>query len=159
MEAGNGIFREKSLKRVASPEELDEYIKVTNPGVWLIFACIIIFLTGICAWGYFGTLETGMELFGEAGEGSYTVYARGDQLQQLKEGMEVKYGGAGGQITSLSANPRPAGEVIPEAMLDKYALGTDTPVYPVAVSVPLPEGGAEVRVILEQIKPMDLLFD
>ncbi len=28
-----GIFREKSLERVSSPEELNDYIRVTTPSV------------------------------------------------------------------------------------------------------------------------------
>ena len=29
------IFREKSLERVESPEQLNDYIRVASPGVWL----------------------------------------------------------------------------------------------------------------------------
>ena len=29
------IFRKKSLDKVKSPENLDDYIRVSNPGVWL----------------------------------------------------------------------------------------------------------------------------
>lgn len=28
------IFRKKSVERMSSPEQLNDYIKVTNPGVW-----------------------------------------------------------------------------------------------------------------------------
>ncbi len=30
------IFRKKSLDKLSSPEQLNDYIKVTNPGVWII---------------------------------------------------------------------------------------------------------------------------
>ena len=32
------IFRRESLDRVESPEQLDAYIKVSHPKVWLIMA-------------------------------------------------------------------------------------------------------------------------
>ena len=40
------IFREKSIDRIKSPEMLDEYIKVANPGVWLSLAAILVFVIG-----------------------------------------------------------------------------------------------------------------
>ena len=52
------IFRKKSVDRMSSPEQLNDYIKVTNPGVWMALAAIVILLIGVCVWGVFGTLET-----------------------------------------------------------------------------------------------------
>ena len=54
--AMNGIFRQKSIDKVSSPEKLDEYIKVTTPGVWLALAAMIILLTGAIIWGTMGEL-------------------------------------------------------------------------------------------------------
>jgi hypothetical protein len=51
------IFREKSLKRVSSPEQLDDYIKVTTPSVWIILAATIVLLAGMIIWGVFGKIE------------------------------------------------------------------------------------------------------
>ena len=50
------IFREKSIKRISSPEELNDYMKVTTPRVWIILAVIIILLLGIVVWGIFGSV-------------------------------------------------------------------------------------------------------
>ncbi len=52
----NGIFRQKSIDKVSSPEKLDEYIKVTTPGVWLALAAMIILLAGAIIWGTMGEL-------------------------------------------------------------------------------------------------------
>ncbi len=52
-----GIFREKSLERVSSPEELNDYIRVTTPSVWLVLAALVILLAGMLAWSVFGTVE------------------------------------------------------------------------------------------------------
>ena len=51
------IFREKSLERVSSPEQLDDYIKVTTPSVWIILAATIVLLAGMIIWGVFGKIE------------------------------------------------------------------------------------------------------
>ena len=53
---GSGIFREKSIERVSSPEELNDYIRVTSPSVWLVLAALIILLAGMLAWSVLGTV-------------------------------------------------------------------------------------------------------
>lgn len=52
------LFREKSLQKIQSPEDLNDYIRVSNPGVWLILAAVILLLIGACIWGIFGHLDT-----------------------------------------------------------------------------------------------------
>ncbi|MCR5683912.1 MAG: hypothetical protein K6G81_00630 [Lachnospiraceae bacterium] len=54
---GNSIFREKSIERISSPEQLNDYIRVTTPSVWLVLAAVIILLAGMFAWSIFGTVE------------------------------------------------------------------------------------------------------
>ena len=58
MEKQESIFRQKSVERVSSPEQLDDYLKVTSPSVWLVLVGIIILLVGTIAWGAFGKLKT-----------------------------------------------------------------------------------------------------
>ena len=159
MESGKQIFRESSLKRAASPEELDGYIRVTSPGVWLIFGCIIVFLLGIFAWGYFGTLETKMSMYGKTEDGVFTGYVKATALRNLEVGMPVSYQDRKGVIAKLSPYPVPADDVIPDELLDTYGVEKDTPLYPVACTIQLTGGGHQVEVLLEEIKPMDLLFD
>jgi hypothetical protein len=51
------LFRKKSLERVSSPEQLDDYIRVTTPSVWLILLALVILLTGLLVYSIFGTVE------------------------------------------------------------------------------------------------------
>ena len=41
------LFRKKSVDKVSSPEQLNEYIRVANPGVWMVLAAIVILLAGV----------------------------------------------------------------------------------------------------------------
>ena len=52
----NGIFRQKSIDNVSSPEKLDNYIRVTTPSVWITLAAILVLLIGALVWGIFGEL-------------------------------------------------------------------------------------------------------
>lgn len=51
MEKGQNIFRKTSLDRISSPERLNDYIKVSNPGVWLILAAVAALLAAAVVWG------------------------------------------------------------------------------------------------------------
>ena len=51
------VFREKSLERVTSPEQLNDYIKVTTPSVWLILFATLILIVGTLFWAVFGKIR------------------------------------------------------------------------------------------------------
>ena len=51
------LFREKSIDRVTSPEELNDYIRVSTPSVWLVLVATIIILVGVLVWSTLGTVE------------------------------------------------------------------------------------------------------
>ncbi len=46
--SSNTIFRKASLDRVLSPEQLNDYIKISRPSVWLILGTVIVLLIGVC---------------------------------------------------------------------------------------------------------------
>ena len=51
------LFRKKSLERVTAPEQLNDYIKVTTPSVWVILAAMLILMAGILIWAVFGKIQ------------------------------------------------------------------------------------------------------
>ena len=46
------IYREKSLEKIKSPENLTDYIRVSNPGLWVLLAAILVLMIGAGIWGY-----------------------------------------------------------------------------------------------------------
>lgn len=51
------LFRKKSLQKISSPEQLDDYIRVTTPSVWLVLLALIILLAGFLVYSFFGTVD------------------------------------------------------------------------------------------------------
>ena len=51
------IFREKSIKRVNQPDDMNDYIRVTTPSVWIALIAIALILVAILGWMIFGTVE------------------------------------------------------------------------------------------------------
>ena len=48
------IFRKNTLDRISSPEQLTDYLRVTNPGIWILLAVTVLLLIGIFAWAAVG---------------------------------------------------------------------------------------------------------
>ncbi len=51
------IFREKSMERVSSPEQLSDYIRVSTPPVWIVLIASILLIAGALIWSIFGSLQ------------------------------------------------------------------------------------------------------
>jgi hypothetical protein len=53
----NDIYREKSINRMNQPEDLNDYIRVTTPSVWIVLIAVILVLVAVLGWMIFGTVE------------------------------------------------------------------------------------------------------
>lgn len=49
-----GIFRKKSMDKIKSPEELNDYVRVPDPGIWLLLVSAVLLIAGACIWKFFG---------------------------------------------------------------------------------------------------------
>ena len=85
------IFRKKSLDKVKSPESLDDYIQVSNPGVWLLLVSVIVLLAGACVWGVFGHIDSTVETSVRAENGTVTCYVEDESVSAMQTGMIVKF--------------------------------------------------------------------
>ncbi|MGX8685407.1 MAG: hypothetical protein ACSW73_01120 [Spirochaetales bacterium] len=50
------IFREKSLERISSPDKINDYIKTTTPGIWIVLIAVLLILAGAIVWSVFGRI-------------------------------------------------------------------------------------------------------
>lgn len=46
---------------MTSPEQLNDYIKVTTPSVWLILIATLILIVGVVVWAVFGRIQVKTE--------------------------------------------------------------------------------------------------
>ena len=53
----DSIFRKASLDRVSSPEQLNDYIRVARPSVWMILGAIVALLIGVIVWSIVGRID------------------------------------------------------------------------------------------------------
>ena len=60
MDEKKNIFRKANLERMSSPEKLNDYIKVSNPSVWIILGAIVVMLIAALVWGIVYELPEGI---------------------------------------------------------------------------------------------------
>ncbi len=155
----NKIFRQKSLDRVSSPEQLNDTIKVTGPGVWLLLGAIAALLVGALIFAVFGRLETKLSLPIVAGEGGAVCYVGEDRASEIEPGMAVEAGGGECAVSSVAAQP-----VRAESVLDDYAMhlgGFEAGdwVYPVALSGEPGAGARAASVTLESVSAISFILN
>ncbi len=54
------LFRKKNLERISSPEQLNDYIRVSTPAIWILLVAVIILLLGALVWATFGSLDVNL---------------------------------------------------------------------------------------------------
>ena len=135
------LFREKSLERVKSPENLDDYIRVTNPGVWLLLVSAILLLAGACVWGAFGRIDSTAAVNVRAENGVAVCYVGEEISASVQEGMTVKFAGMEAVITEIRDLDMPG---------CRCALQTQTPV---------PDGTYEGEIVLESFRPLSFILN
>lgn len=129
------IFRKSSIDRVSSPEQLNEYIRVANPSVWIILAAVMVLLAGVIVWGVFGRVETKVETCVSVNGSVAVCYVTADDAARLKEGMTVTAENVGGKITKIPDAPMQIGEGISDYIL--YLTGFSKGSFCYAVEVEL----------------------
>ncbi|MBQ7473286.1 MAG: hypothetical protein IJS79_02935 [Oscillospiraceae bacterium] len=46
----SSLFRKESVDHIQSPEQLSDYMRVTNPSVWVVLIAVIVLLAGMLVW-------------------------------------------------------------------------------------------------------------
>lgn len=136
------IFRKKSLDKVKSPENLDDYIRVTNPGVWMLLVSVVALLVGVCVWGIFGHVDSTAPVAVRVDGGSAVCFVAQENLFSVKEGMTVRYGDCEAEITEIGA--------ITEEGYLRCELGGAAPVE---------DGFYDGEVVLRSYKPMSFVLN
>ena len=108
----NNLFRKKSVERLASPDQLDDYIHISNPSAWIVLAAFAILLIGICIWGIFGRLETTLSVVAIRDADRTVCCVREADFQQIRVGMIVEISGEEFVITDIEKTPVPVDESI-----------------------------------------------
>ncbi len=158
MSENKPLFREKSLEQFSSPEQLNDYIRVTNPSVFLLLIAVIIFLIGVVIWGMTGTIESKIKVNAIVNDGTLTAYVPEKQAEDLDLTSTIAVNGNEYTISTIS-NVMRAADALSDGQLAAYQLGANEMVYAVSAMTALPDGSYTADVIVAKLRPADLILN
>ena len=91
---------------INSPEQLNDYIKVTSPGAWLILSAILVFLAGFFFWIFTGQLEVSFSSYVFTEGGNSQAFVDVNEAAKLKQGMTVRLADTGTSGTVEKVEPK-----------------------------------------------------
>jgi hypothetical protein len=157
--SGNNIFRKSSLERVSSPEQLNEYIKVSRPSVWLILGAVIILLIGVCVWGVFGTLTSTKHGVMVVQGNKADCYVSVEEAKAITPGMEVKVVSSVGTITAVASAPMEITDDFDAYALYLSGLKMGDWVVLMNVDISVSDGAYMDVIITESISPISFVLN
>ena len=104
---GNSLFREKSIERIQSPDDLNEYLRVTRPSVFVILIAAMLILGGLFAWSTFTSITS--YAYGTAVSDGRVLVATFDDYSTSKyinDSMELVIGGEKQDIDSIGMDDK-----------------------------------------------------
>lgn len=159
MNEKKSIFRKESLERVSSPEQLNDYIKVSRPGVWLIMAAVVALLLGVIVWSVFGTLTTSIDAVAGVSGGKAVCYVSIDAAEGIEVGMPLKIEQSTGTVTNIIATPMEVTEDF-----DAYARflsGFESGDFVVGLQadIDVPDGIYAAKITVESVSPISFILN
>lgn len=155
----DNIFRKKSIDKVSSPEQLNDYIRVANPGVWLVLGALIALLIGVCVWGVLGSLNTTLAVVGNADNGVLTCYVSREGYERLTEDVSVLVNEKEYENATVSKAPVKVENNVSEYLAYLGNFGAEEWVYTVKVKTDLPNGDYEAEIMLESVSPISFVLN
>ena len=157
----NSLFRKKSIDRVTSPEQLNDRLRVTNAGVWLLLGGILLILAGICIWGIFGRLNTLLPVGAVTEQGQTICYVKEASRNQVAIGMEVTTESGTTSVAEVALQPIQVDAGFPEYLCHVGNFSKGEWVYVVTLKEPLGEDGSifSADIVIESIAPVKFVVN
>ncbi len=135
----NRLFRQSSIDRISSPEQLQDYMHVTSPGVWMVFGAVLVLLVGFLIASVFGRIESTVDMTVQVENGLAVFEAAGPDADELTEGMILRIKGIETRIETV------------------HWVTSDT--VKAAAPIDLPDGTYSAVVVTDVIAPISFLVN
>ena len=136
------IFRHSEADFGTSPDQLQDYIRVTNPFVWMVLVAVILLIAGGVVAAVFGKIEVTLNAFARVETGIAYIDVATPDAYKLQKGMTVRF---------TSENQ--------EAKIENIVWLTDDLIAEASFVVNLPDNNSYTCVIVtEVVSPIDFLI-
>lgn len=153
------LFRKKSIERVSSPEQLNEYIRVSNPSVWIVLVAIMILLAGVCVWGYVGKLDTRLTTVAVSNNGETKLFIKEKDISTVREGMKVNIGDNECTVGNILSEPVAVDKSFSEYTLHVGSLKIGEWVYVADIDAEFSDGVYNASIVTESVSPISFVIN
>ena len=163
-DVSSSIFNKKATEKLRSPDDLDKYVCVTNPSVWVVlFACIAM-LAGLLAWGVFGAVTTSVSATGVVVNGKAMCFLEAEDAAKVHVRDAAVIGGESAVVSQVASVPvsreEAHGVLVNDYLVSSlvkgdwaYQVSFDGDVSELTEGIPL-----SVNITTERIAPISLIF-
>lgn len=155
----NNLFREKSIKKITSPEQINDYIKTSNPSIWIIFSAVAILLVGALIWSVFGELEMTVSSVTICEDGKAYCYISENDMEKITDNAYARIENVEYNLDNISKLPVPASDVISSYGLHIGSFENDEWVYTAELESALEDGIYKTNIVVESVSPISLLMN
>lgn len=103
--SSNPIFNRRAAEKLRDPDDLDKYIRVTNPGVWAVVLALACLLGGLLAWGFLGAVYTNVSSTGACVDSKVMCFLSADDVARVDVGDEAVVDGRPVRVSSVASVP------------------------------------------------------
>lgn len=153
----NSIFREKSVQNISSPDELNDYIRVVSPPVWITLVAIILLLVGVTAWGVLGHLDTTIQAVAVSDEGTCKVYFDSAGIKEVIGHNTVMINDREYVFDATDITTQKFTSENDNAILAALGMEEDSKVSSFEIEADLPEGFYAAGIVINSVKPMSFV--
>ena len=153
------LFKKSVIDRVTSPEQLHDYVRVANPGLWMVISAIVIFLTGVVIWGFIGKIDTTMTTAIVTDGGKAVIYIGESDIEKIDVGMTVRSGDNEYTVTAISAEPIKVDASLTDYAIHASGLTVGEWVYEVSIDGEHSDGVSKADIVIESISPVSFIIN
>lgn len=152
-----GLFRKKSLEKISSPEQVNDYIKTSSVSMWVIFCATAILLAGAVIWGIFGKIDITVDSVAICENGSVFCFIAENDIERIHDTAMVRIKTQTYSLTDISKLPVQAKENMSDYALHLADIDEDDWVYYASVNdADLDDGIYDAKIIIESVSPSSL---
>ena len=95
----------QNARRMSSPEQLNDYLKVTNPKIWILLTAVVLLVAGLLVWSCFTTVESYATGTARAVGGELTVvFDNAEKASKVQPGMEMEVGDVKTEVLTVGTD-------------------------------------------------------
>jgi hypothetical protein len=155
----NNLFRKKNIEKISSPEQLNDFIKVSKPSIWLILIAIILIIVGVGIWSVSGKLETRESAVISVSNGEGHIYLTYDQVGKVDSGMTVRVDNCEGTIVGVDYSPIKINDEFDIYTKQLGKMTEDEWYYDASVDIDLEDGVYSSDIVIDSVSPIYFLFN